>query len=162
MFPSVALMALLFIHQQSLVYQETCWPKMSQTPVSWCPGLLPLVKSAGTESHGSLFTLKRLGKRQYQETPQPPFWRGSAQRHVIRSLCLLAMAMERARHWLGKKPLTVSYASLTLPSNPYLPALTSPPFYFLHVFCFCFVFFTFFLPTLKVLSKWKCDATLWS
>lgn len=147
----------LCIYQQSLVYQETCWPEMSQTPLSWCPGLQPPVRSAITGSHGSLFTLKRLGKRQYQGTPQPRFWRVWAQRHVIRCLCLLAMAMERARHWLGKKPLIVSYSSLTLPSNPHVPALiffsTSVPFFFFFTF--------FFLPTLKMLHKGKCDATLW-
>lgn len=135
-------MPLLFIYPQSLVHPETCRPEMSLTPVFWRLGLQPRVTSVDTGSRGSLCSLKRLGKRQYQETPQPQFWRVSAPRHVIRSLCLLAMAMERASHWLERKPRMVNYSSCFKTSTKHLcpyPSLLSF-FHFLHLLP-CFLFF---------------------
>lgn len=100
---------LFFFYLQSLVHPETWWPKTSLTPVLLCLGPRPPVMFVSIGSSGRLGSLKRPEKRQYKETPQPQFWRVSPQRHVIRSLCLLVMAVERVSHWLERKPRMVSY-----------------------------------------------------
>lgn len=98
----------LCTYPQSSAHPETWWPVTSQTPVSLFLGPRPLVTFVSTGSSGSLCSLRSLEKRQYQETPPPRFWMVSPQRHAIRSLCLLAMDMERASPWTERKPQIVS------------------------------------------------------
>lgn len=122
------LMLFLFIYPQSLVHPETCWPEMSLTPALLYLGPRPRVTFVSTGSGGSLCSPKRLGKRQFQET-QSQFWTVSPQRHVIRSLCLLAMPMERVSHWLERKPQMVSYFGCINSSTKHLgprPSLLCP------------------------------------